>query len=767
MPDATDNRNLTDPVCGMEVNPPPAYVHEHDGLEYAFCSVACQRRFAHSPRAYLNPHSPPADDAKARYICPMCEGVEQIGPGTCPSCGMALQPAVVSTEEDTSELQDMQRRFWGGLLFTVPLVALAMGEMALQPASRPGGINLNLLQLLLASPVILWAGLPFFERFARSVMTRQPNMFTLIGLGTGAAYLYSVAATLAPARFPDAFLTAYGTLPVYFEAAAAIITLTLLGQVLELRARRRTNAALRALLALAPTRARRVDAAGTECDIPLDEVGRDDRLRIRPGEKVPVDGHVEEGTGVVDESMVTGESIPVAKTPGDRVVGATLNTSGSFIIRVTGVGEDTLLARIVALVSAAQMSRAPIQRTADRVAAYFVPAVIGVAAITFLIWSLLGPPPAMGFALVNAVAVLIIACPCALGLATPMSIMTAMGKGASEGVLFKNAEAVESLRRIDTLVVDKTGTLTEGRPTVRSVIPIDTDADTLLELTAAVERGSEHPVAKAILRAASEAKINIPEARHFESVAGEGAGATVGKHRVDIGNARRLERQGISVDTALGAADQRRSQGETVIFVAIDGKLAGLVGVADKVKPSSHRALAALQARGLRLVMLTGDSESTARAVAAGLPVDEIHANMTPEGKARHIAALREGGAKVAMAGDGINDAPALASADVGIAMGDGTDIAIESAGLTLVKGDLTGIVRAIRLSHATMRNIRQNLFFAFAYNALGIPIAAGALYPALGWLLNPMLAAAAMSLSSVCVIGNALRLGKANMKER
>lgn len=765
MSQGTEEKIHTDPVCGMAVSKPPVHTAAYQGTVYGFCSSGCKTRFERAPARYLNPTAPEAEDFDARYICPMCEGVEQIGPGTCPSCGMALQRATLSGEADTSELTDMHRRFWIGLLFTVPLVALAMAEMAAEPTPGPSAVDLNVIQLLLATPVVAWAGFPFFSRFAQSVRNRRPNMFTLIGLGTGVAYLYSVAATLVPAYFPEPFQTAQGTVAVYFEAAAVIITLALLGQVLELRARNQTSAALRALLALAPTHARRVDAEHVEHDIPLEEVRRTDRLRIRPGEKVPVDGVVDEGNGAVDESMVTGEPIPVAKAAGARVVGGTVNVSGSFVMTVTEVGNETLLARIVARVSEAQMSRAPVQRTADVVAGFFVPAVIGIAVVTFILWSFLGPPPALGFGLINAVAVLIIACPCALGLATPMSIMTAMGKGASEGVLFKDAEAIEVLRNIDTLVVDKTGTLTEGQPTVKSVVTFDTDTRSLLRHAAAVERSSEHPLARAILAAATDRGLDVPAGSEFQSITGEGAGARVAGHWVDVGNARRLEHRGVSLaPAACDAAEALRARGETVIFVAIDGGLAGLIGVADTVKSSAHDALAVLKRAGLRIVMLTGDSERTALAVAAALPIDDVVANASPEEKATYIAVLRERGAKVAMAGDGINDAPALASADVGIAMGDGTDIAMESAGVTLVKGDLDGIVRAIRLSRAAMRNIRQNLVFAFAYNVLGVPIAAGVLYPVLGWLLSPMLAAAAMSLSSVSVIGNALRLNRVEL---
>jgi Cu+-exporting ATPase len=689
--------------------------------------------------------------------------VVQEGPGACPICGMALEPMEISAEEEENpELRDMQRRFRASLVFTLPVFLVAMSEMLpgapLQTALAPA--VLVWAQLLLSTPVVLWGGLPFFVRGWASLRTRQLNMFSLISLGTAAAYGYSIVAALAPGLFPSSFRGPEGTVPVYFEAAAVIVTLVLLGQVLELRARGRAGAAIRALLGLAPKTARRVREDGEEEDVSLDTILAGERLRVRPGEKLPVDGVVLEGHTAIDESMITGEPIPVEKSPGDRVVGATVNQTGSLVIRAERVGSETLLYQIVAMVAEAQRSRAPIQGLADRVAGVFVPAVVSVAALAFAVWALVGPEPRMAHALVNAVAVLIIACPCALGLATPMSIMVASAKGASVGVLFRNAEAIEVLRKVDTLVVDKTGTLTEGRPSLSAVAPVDgIDEGELLHLAASLERGSEHPLAAAIVSGARERGIEISRAEDFDSHPGKGVSGRVEGHSVALGNRAMLESLGVDPAPLTAQAEQLRTAGHMAMFVAVDGQAAGLVAVSDPVKETTPEAIASLHREGIRIVVLTGDSRTTAEAVAARLGLDEVVAEVLPEQKAETVARLQEEGRVVAMAGDGVNDAPALARAQVGIAMGTGTDVAMESAGVTLVRGDLRGIVRARRLSRATMRNIRQNLFFAFVYNSLGVPVAAGALYPFLGVLLNPMIAAAAMSLSSVSVIANALRL--------
>ena len=714
----------------------------------------------------LEPADIPAPGTKIEYTCPMHPDIVRDEPGNCPICGMALEPRTVTLDEgETPELRDMTRRFWIGVLLTVPLIFVAMGrhvpgapfdELA---SSRA----LNWLELLLATPVVLWGGWPFFERGWQSLVNRSLNMFTLIALGVGVAYGYSAVAVLFPTLFPAAFRDAHGEVAVYFEAAAVIVTLVLLGQVLELRARQRTGAAIKALLGLAPKTARRIDTDGNEEDVPLDRIQPGDRLRVRPGEKIPVDGIVLEGHGSVDESMVTGEPIPVEKAAGATVIGATVNGTGSLIVEAQRVGADTLLSQIVRMVAQAQRSRAPIQKLADRVASYFVPAVVAIALIAFIVWALFGPPPALTHALINAVAVLIIACPCALGLATPMSVMTATGKGATVGVLFKNAEAIELLRHIDTLVVDKTGTLTEGKPQLVTTIPApNLDEATLLRLAATLERGSEHPLAAAIVGGARERGIALGLAERFESVTGQGVTGEVDGHRIALGNHALLQALNVDPGALEDEAERLRADGQTVMFVAMDGRIAGLLGVADPIKPTTPAAIRALRAEGLNVVMLTGDSETTARAVARKLGLDHVIAGVLPEQKAEQIKALQREGRRVAMAGDGVNDAPALAQAQVGIAMGTGTDVAMESAGVTLVKGDLNGIARARHLSRATLRNIRQNLFFAFAYNALGVPIAAGVLYPAFGVLLSPMLAAAAMSFSSVSVIYNALRLRSA-----
>ncbi|MEZ4219017.1 MAG: copper-translocating P-type ATPase [Myxococcota bacterium] len=703
------------------------------------------------------------------YVCPMHPEVESDEPGPCDVCGMALErrtPARAhadEAEDDDPELRDMTRRFWGSLALTIPVFALAMGEMI--PGNPVGALVpprvVPWLQLALASPVVLWGGWPFFARGARSLRTLHLNMFTLIAVGTGAAFSYSVAAVLAPGLFPSSFRGHGGEVAVYFEAAAVIVTLVLLGQVLELRARSRTGAALRALLDLAPPTARRLTDCGHERDVPLEEVVPGDRLRIRPGEKVPVDGRVEEGRSSVDESMITGEPIPVEKTEGSALVGGTVNGTGSLVMTAERVGAETLLARIVEMVSEAQRSRAPVQRTVDVVAAWFVPAVIAAAAVAFAVWAWAGPEPRLAHALVVAVSVLIIACPCALGLATPMSIMVATGRGATMGVLFRNAEAIERLRSVDTLVVDKTGTLTEGRPKLASVVASsdDIDEDELLRLAATLERGSEHALAAAIVAGAEERGLALAQASQFEAHTGKGVSGTVDGRRVALGNAALLRALGIDAGALAERAEELRGDGQTAMFVVVGERAAGLLGVADPIKATSADAVAMLHEDGVRLVMLTGDSETTARAVARQLGIDDVRADMLPEDKAKAVQELQQQGRVVAMAGDGVNDAPALAQADVGIAMGTGTDVAMESAGVTLVKGDLRGVARARLLSRATMRNIHQNLGFAFGYNALGVPLAAGALYPAFGLLLSPMIAAAAMSLSSVSVIGNALRL--------
>ena len=704
----------------------------------------------------------PEDYSGTVWTCPMHPQVRETSNTGCPICGMALEPETVTAEQDTSELDDMTRRFWVGLALSAPLLILTMGEM-IPGSPLKDWVDPSWgawLQFALATPVVLWAGLPFFQRGWQSVKRGSLNMFTLIAMGVGVAYIYSLVATVAPGIFPGSFRGHGGSVAVYYEAAAVIVTLVLLGQVLELRARNATSGAIRALLELAPPMARRIAEDGSEEEVDLAHVQAGDRLRVRPGEKVPVDGEVLEGHGSVDESMVTGEPVPVEKSAGDRVTGGTVNGTGSLVMTATHVGEDTLLSQIVQMVAAAQRSRAPIQRLADVVSSIFVPTVIGVAILTFILWAAFGPDPAMAFAIVNAVAVLIIACPCALGLATPMSIMVGTGKGASNGILIKNAEALETFEKVDTVVVDKTGTLTLGRPELIHVEPAEGfDEAGLLSLVAAVERSSEHPLAEAIVRGADAKGAPRKDASGFESVTGEGAQASVDGQTVAIGNRKMMERIGGWSDALGSSADQYRAEGQTVMFVAVDAKPAGLVSVADPIKETTPEAIKRLHAEGLKIVMLTGDNEKTARAVADKVGIDEVHADVSPEDKHRIVSELQTGGARVAMCGDGINDAPALAQADVGIAMGTGTDVAMESAGVTLVKGDLIGVAKARELSHATMRNIRQNLFFAFVYNALGVPIAAGILYPFFGLLLSPMIAAGAMSLSSVSVIGNALRL--------
>jgi len=767
-----------DPVCGMTVAADSRHRYTHAGHEYLFCNPRCLEKFKAAPEHYLargsaarhahqHPATPVPQPPDALYTCPMHPEVQQRGPGACPKCGMALEPMIVTASEDNSELDDMTRRFQVSVVLTVPVFAMAMaGEFAPTAVARLiSGPALQWLELALATPVVLWGGRPFFERGWASLAHRSLNMFTLIALGVGIAWLYSMTGVLAPASFPASLRMEDGTIAVYFEAAAVITVLVLLGQVLELRARSRTSAAIKMLLGLAPKFARIARADGREDDIALEQVMPGDKLRVRPGEKVPVDGVVVEGTSAVDESMVTGEPMPAAKQPGERVIGATINGSGSFLMRAERVGADTLLAQIVRMVSEAQRSRAPIQRLADVVAGYFVPAVVAVALVTFAAWALWGPEPRLAHAIVNAVAVLIIACPCALGLATPMSIMVGTGRGASAGVLIKNAEALEIMEKINTLVCDKTGTLTLGKPRLTGVVAVNGfREEDVLRLGASLERASEHPLAAAIVSGAEERKLQLLPATDFASETGKGVRGNVSGKLVVIGNRKLLVDLGIDP----GALDERattlRSEGQTVMFVAIDNRSAGLIGVADPIKESTPEAIRALHAEGLQVVMLTGDSKVTAEAVARKLGIDRVTAEVLPQQKTEVIKQLQAEGRIVAMAGDGINDAPALAQAQVGIAMGTGTDVAMESAGVTLVKGDLRGIVRARRLSRATMRNIRQNLFFAFVYNALGVPIAAGVLYPFFGLLLSPMIAAAAMSFSSVSVITNALRLDRAKL---
>jgi Cu+-exporting ATPase len=815
---------VIDPICDMTVEPATAAgKFDYDGETYYFCSVHCQKLFQTDPAKYLSaskarrgaqatpqavhPQHHPAAAVKPEisrviYTCPMDPEVRQQGAGACPKCGMALEPldiaaastkteytcpmhpevvreepgscpicgmalearTVSSTEEKNPELEDMTRRFWVGVVLSIPVLLVAMSDMLPgQPLHQLLSSKLlNWFQFFLASPVVLWCGWPFIQRAWASILNRSPNMFTLIGIGVGTAYVYSVTATLLPDLFPDSFRGHSGEVGVYFEAAAVITTLVLLGQVLELRARSKTSGAIRALLGLAPKTARRVDADGSEKDVSLDQVQVSDHLRVRPGEKIPTDGVVVEGASSVDESMVTGEAIPSEKVKNSKVTGGTVNGTGSFIMRAERVGGDTLLAQIVRMVSEAQRSRAPIQKLADVVSSYFVPAVVATAVITFVIWAVVGPEPRLAYGLVNAVAVLIIACPCALGLATPMSIMVGTGRGATAGVLIKNAEALEVLEKVDTLVVDKTGTLTEGKPRLVSVIALAGHDETdVLRLAASLEKASEHPLAAAIVAGAQERKLQLAKDQGFQSYTGKGIFGVVEGKRVALGNLKLFEELKISADAMRERAERLGAEGQTVMFVAIEKQLAGLIGVADPVKPSTPEAIRLLHDAGVRIVMLTGDSRATAEAVARRLGIDEVHAEVLPNQKGEIVKELQKQGRTVAMAGDGINDAPALAQAQVGIAMGTGTDIAMESAGVTLVKGDLRGIAKARRLSQGTMHNIRQNLFFAFFYNILGVPIAAGVLYPLFGILLSPMIASAAMTFSSVSVISNALRLNK------
>ncbi|MDO9532538.1 MAG: heavy metal translocating P-type ATPase [Deltaproteobacteria bacterium] len=817
MPDSEPSGSTPkDPVCGMEANPESPFRTTYEGREYLFCSQHCLTKFTEDPGQYLESGKSEAPAASfpemaesasgAFYTCPMHPEVREPKPGACPKCGMALEPAgapaapltktewtcpmhpevvqdsqgscpkcgmgleprsVTAGEEENAELRDMRRRFWVAVALTIPVVVIAMGHLIPgHPLQRLASSHFwGWVELGLATPVVFWCGWPFFVRGVQSVINRSLNMFTLIGLGVSVAYIYSLVAKIFPEIFPASFRNASGDVGLYFEAAAFIVTLVLLGQVLELKARSQTSAAIKLLLGLAPKTARRINADGTEADIPLEQVQAGDRLRVRPGEKVPVDGNILEGKSSVDESMITGEPMPVEKAPGDRIIGATINGTGSLVMEAKRVGAGTLLAQIVQMVAEAQRSRAPIQKLVDVVAAYFVPVVVAMAVATFAVWALVGPQPRMAHAIINAVAVLIIACPCALGLATPMSIMVATGKGATVGVLFKNAEAIEVMRQIDTLVVDKTGTLTEGKPKLVTVKALEgMDEATLLRLAACLERGSEHPLAAAIVKGAQDREIQLADAQNFEYVSGKGVAGEVDGRAVALGNRRLMEDRGVDLGGLAEAAESLRADGQTVMFLAVDGKAAGLVGVADPIKETTLEAIEMLHEEGIKIVMLTGDSRTTAQAVAKKLGIDEVVAEVLPDQKAAKVKELQAQGLMVAMAGDGINDAPALAQAQVGIAMGTGTDVAMESAGVTLVKGDLRGIVRARMLSRATMRNIKQNLFFAFIYNSLGIPIAAGVLYPWFGILLSPIIAAAAMSFSSVSVITNALRLKRAQL---
>ncbi|NKK62301.1 heavy metal translocating P-type ATPase [Rhizobium leguminosarum bv. viciae] len=761
-----DYLSAKDPVCGMTIDRSTAkHFLKVDGEKFYFCSAACQAKFEADPEAYRSGNRPAAQPAPkgTLYTCPMHPEVISDRPGDCPKCGMALEPMGIPPEDEgpNPELVDFIRRLWVSAILAIPLLALGMGPMLGLPLRETiGEPQATIIELLLATPVVLWAALPFFRRALASLVNRSPNMWTLIGLGVGTAYVYSVVATLAPGIFPMSFRGHGDAVPVYFEAAAVIVALVFVGQVLELKARERTGSAIRALLDLAPKTARRIDAEGSENDVPVDDIQPGDRLRVRPGERVPVDGSVLEGQSTVDESMMSGEPLPVEKSKGDSLTGGTINKNGSLVMAAEKVGADTVLSRIVDMVAKAQRSRAPIQGAVDRVSAVFVPAVVAVAILAFIVWAAIGPEPSMANGLLAAVAVLIIACPCALGLATPMSIMIATGRGAQEGVLIKDAEALERFSKVDTLIVDKTGTLTEGKPKLTDIVAFGgVSENRLLSLAASLERGSEHPLAEAIVSGAEERGVTFVEVSGFEAKTGKGVQGLADGASVALGNAAMLTDLGIDPAVLAEKTEALRGDGKTVMFVVFDGALAGLVAVADRIKPTTAAAIKALHDSGLKIIMATGDNERTARAVAKSLGIDEVRADVLPEGKKALIDELRTKGAIIAMAGDGVNDAPALAAADVGIAMGTGADVAMESAGITLVKGDLNGIVRARRLAEATMRNIRQNLGFAFGYNALGVPVAAGMLYPIFGLLLSPMIAAAAMSLSSVSVIANALRL--------
>ncbi|PCK80804.1 heavy metal translocating P-type ATPase [Rhizobium sophoriradicis] len=765
---ATPQDYLTakDPVCGMAVDRSTAkHFLKVDGEKFYFCSADCKTKFEADPTAYRDGNRPAAKPAPkgTLYTCPMHPEVVSDRPGDCPKCGMALEPAGIPPDDEgpNPELVDFTRRLWVSAILALPLLALGMGPMLGLPLREAiGEPQATYIELLLATPVVLWAALPFFRRAWASLVNRSPNMWTLIGLGVGTAYLYSLVATLAPGIFPMSFRGHGAAVPVYFEAAAVIVALVFVGQVLELKARERTGSAIRALLDLAPKTARRINADGSESDVPVDDIQAGDRLRVRPGERIPVDGSVLEGQSTVDESMITGEPLPVEKTTGDGLTGGTINKNGSLVMSAEKVGADTVLSRIIDMVAAAQRSRAPIQGAVDRVSAVFVPAVVVAAILAFIVWAAIGPEPSLANALLAAVGVLIIACPCALGLATPMSIMIATGRGAQEGVLIKDAEALERFSKVDTLIVDKTGTLTEGKPVLTDIVAFGgIEENRLLSLAASLERGSEHPLAEAIVSGAEERGATFVEVTGFEAKTGKGVKGLAATTSVALGNAAMLADLGVDPSALSEKTEALRGDGKTVMFVTVDGKLAGLVAVADRIKPTTSAAIKALHESGLNIIMATGDNERTARAVAKSLGIDEVRADVLPEGKKALIEELRAKGAVIAMAGDGVNDAPALATADVGIAMGTGADVAMESAGITLVKGDLNGIVRARRLAAATMRNIRQNLGFAFGYNALGVPVAAGVLYPVFGLLLSPMIAAAAMSLSSVSVIANALRL--------
>ena len=765
----TEAKTATDPVCGMTVNPATTpYRYQHQDRTYYFCSADCRTKFAADPTRYLKSKTTTSQSVPEGtiYTCPMHPEIRQVGPGSCPICGMALEPAMAAADTGpNAELVDMTRRFWIGLVLTLPVFVLEMGSHLVDLHGLIDPSVSGYIQFAFATPVVLWAGWPFFVRGAQSLVTRNLNMFTLIAMGTGVAYVYSLVATFAPNVFPAAFRSHGGSVAAYFEAAAVITVLVLLGQVLELRARAQTSGAIRALLNLAPKMARRLKDNGSDEEVPLDTIAVGDRLRVRPGEKVPVDGVVVDGRSSFDESMVTGESMPVTKGENAKVIAGTLNQSGSVVMRAEKVGSDTLLARIVQMVAQAQRSRAPIQRLADQVSSWFVPLVILCALLAFAAWATFGPEPRYAYGLIAAVTVLIIACPCALGLATPMSIMVGIGRGAQAGVLIKNAEALERMEKVDTLVVDKTGTLTEGKPKVVAVVPAEgIDEKDVLRFAASVERASEHPLAAAIVAAAAERKIALADVQGFDSPTGKGVTGMVERRKVTLGNAKYLGELNIATAPLESEAERLRRDGATAIFLAIDNKLAGVIAIADPIKTSTQDALKALIADGIRIVMLTGDNRTTAEAVARRLGITEVEAEVLPDQKSAIVEKLRKEGRVVAMAGDGVNDAPALAAAEVGIAMGTGTDVAIESAGVTLLKGDLTGIVRARRLSHATMNNIRQNLFFAFIYNSAGVPIAAGVLYPFFGILLSPVIGAAAMAMSSVSVIANALRLRRVRL---
>jgi len=759
-----DAHAVKDPVCGMSVDPHTAkYRGQHAGKTWYFCSARCQAKFDEEPEKHLSKGQKPAEPVApgAMYTCPMHPEIRQQGPGDCPICGMGLEPEQVSLDDGQSEeLTDMNRRFWIGLLLVLPVFVLEMGSHLTDLGHIVSPQTSNWIQLVLATPVVVWCGWPFFVRGWKSVLSRNLNMFTLISMGTGVAFIYSLVATLAPQIFPDAFRQADGSVAVYFEAAAVIVVLVLLGQVLELRAREKTSGAIKALLDLAPATARKLDDDGGESDVSLDQVKVGDRLRVRPGDKVPLDGEVLEGRSNVDESMVTGEPLAVSKNAGDQVIGGSINQQGSFIMRADKVGRDTMLSQIVQMVANAQRSRAPIQALVDKVAGWFVPAVIVVAAVSFVVWSIYGPTPPMAFGLIAAVSVLIIACPCALGLATPMSIMVGVGRGAQIGVLIRNAEALERMEKVDTIVIDKTGTLTEGKPQVTKLVPLNGFNETeLMQYAGGLEKGSEHPLAHAILDKAKEMKLALPDAEGFDSPNGKGVTGTIDGKKILLGNRLLMKLENVDISAFEEEADQLRTDGATVIFAVAEGQVCGLIAIADPIKETTKSAISALQKAGVHVVMLTGDNRTSAEAVARKLHIDEVEAEVLPADKGKFIQRLKDEGRVVAMAGDGVNDAPALATADVGVAMGTGTDVAIESAGITLLRGDLMGIVEARRLSIATMRNIRQNLFFAFIYNAAGVPIAAGVLYPFTGVLLSPIFAAAAMSMSSVSVVVNALRL--------